>query len=205
MLERQGVWLEKGDKLVLLGDSLTAAANGYSRIVAEHAGKLGVTVVNAGVGGDKTPTALARLRSDVLSHSPTAVSIFLVTNYAAVGRGVWADEPRIPVEAYASNLEWIIQLCRQGGVKKFSITPPLLFEGRELADYGDVMRDYQLAARRVAEDRRAHFVPADTACADEWRRQPHHTGLLLTTDGTHLTPAANELLAKTMLMAWGLA
>lgn len=207
MVKHQMPWLEKRDRLVLFGDSITAAPDGYSCLLARRLDKFGIKVINAGKGGDKTPTALMRLKSEVIAHKPTAVSIFLGTNDSAIGHGVWADEPRVPPLAYATNLNWIIYLCRLEGIKKFSITPPLRFEGQAYADYGDIMQAYQLAARQVAEDNRAHFVPADIAFFEEWQRHPrhHNAGLFLTCDGVHLTNRGNKLLVESMMRAWGIA
>ena len=131
-------WLAKQDKVICFGDSLTAATSSYVEILQERLGPRGITVVKAGRDGDKTPWALTRLNADVIDQKPTAVSIFLGTNDAHVGRGRWADEPKVTPEAYRCNLVWIIHLCRLSGIKKFSITPPLWrYEGDLWLEYGD--------------------------------------------------------------------
>mgnify|MGYP000234244081 CR=1 FL=1 len=202
----KGPWLEKDDLLVCLGDSLTADPQGYMGLLAPDLEKRGIAVRNAGRSGDKTPSALTRLVPDVIDPKPTAVLIFLGTNDCAIGRGKWADEPRVPPEAYASNLRWIMHLCqKEGGIRKFSIIPPLWrFEGEAWREFGDIMRDYRLAAREAAEDAGARFVPADIAFAEEWARHPGHTGLLLTVDGVHLSALGKQLLCQTILDAWKL-
>jgi len=206
MLEFNGPWLESGEKLVCLGDSLTAAENGYVGILKKKLGEKKVDVINAGLGGDKTPAALSRLRASVIDLKPDAVSIFLGANDAAVGRGVWADEPRVEPSAYKSNLIWIVHLCRLAGIKKFSIaTPAGQFEGAALAAYGAAaMPIYCLAAREAAEESKARLVPLDAAFAMEWQTHGGSAkgGLLLTVDGVHMTQAGNELIASTMLATW---
>ena len=99
MLKIEGPWLTAGDRLVLLGDSLTASPNGYVKQVTERLAAKGISVTAAGRGGDKTPWALTRIERDVIAHKPTALMIFLGANDAAVGRGKWADEPRVTPEA----------------------------------------------------------------------------------------------------------
>jgi lysophospholipase L1-like esterase len=199
-------WLKRGDRLVCFGDSLTAATNGYVRMLTEALQPQGIEVINAGRGGDKTPWAMTRLERDVIARQPAALSVFLGANDAAVGRGCWADEPCVTPEAYRSNLVWMIHLCRLAGLKKFSITPPLWrFEGPGWAEFGDIMAPYCLAARQAADEMHAVLVPADTAFAEEWARHPGHTGLLLTTDGVHLTSKGNQIVADTMLRTWGLS
>jgi len=206
MITFEDSFLKKGEKLLCFGDSLTASKTGYVKILQDRLGKLDIEVINAGRGGDKTTWALTRLQNDVIERKPDAVSIFLGANDAAVGRGVWADEPIVSPEAYRCNLVWIIHLCRMAGIEKFSITPPLYrFEDKSWAEFGDIMVPYRLAAREAADEMKARFVPADIAFAEEWDRHPGHTGLLLTTDGTHLTEKGNQIVAETMLKTWGMA
>lgn len=208
MLTFDNPWLEKGEKLVCFGDSLTAAQDGYIKILETNLRKQKIKVINAGLGGDKTPAALARLRSDVIALKPDAVSIFLGANDAAVGRGIWADEPRVEPEAYKNNLIWIVHLCRLAGIGKFSIaTPAWQFEGAALENCGGVMSTYCIAAREAADESGSRLVPLDAVFAREWltRGAAAKSGMLLTRDGTHMTPAGNELIAATMLAAWKLA
>lgn len=199
-------WLRPGMTVVMLGDSLTENPDGYTKELEAALRKLGITMIRAGRGGDKTPWALTRLQTDVLARKPDAVCVFLGTNDAAVGRGRWADEPIVPPEAYESNLVWILHLCKMAGIAKFSIIPPLYrFEGPANEEFGDCLPLYRQAARRAADIQAACFVPADIAFEDEWARHPGHTGLLLTTDGVHLTAEGNRILTRCILAAWGLA
>lgn len=205
MIERRGTWLEKGDVLVCFGDSFTAEVNGYVPILTEALGPRGIQVIAAGLCGDKTPTALTRYQRDVLDRKPSAVLIYLGTNDARVGRGKWADEPVVTPDAYRCNLEWMVHMGRQNGIRKFSIAPPLhRLEGDEWKENGEIYSAYCLAARRAAEEVDAWFVPVDTAAAEEWQRHPGHAGLLVTCDGLHPTPAGYRMVAETMLKAWGM-
>ena len=156
--------------------------------------------------GRQTPWALTQLKTGVIQLKPTALSIFLGTNDARIGRGRWADEPTVSPEAYKGNLIWIIYLCRKSGIEKFGITPSLWrLEGDQWAEQGDILAPYCVAARETADLAQAQFVPGEVAFAAEWLRNPGHTGLLLTTDGAHLNDQGHLLVAETMLKAWGLA
>jgi len=198
-------WLGKNDKLICFGDSITASPTGYVSILREKLKKMKINVVNAGRGGDKTPWALTRLQHDVIEAKPDAVSIYLGANDSIIGRGRWADEPTVPVEAYKSNLIWMVHLCRLAGISKLSITPPAWrFEGDAYIEHGDILTSYCLAAREAAAEMRTRFVPLDIAFAEEWARHPGHTGLLLTTDGIHMTARGNAMIADTMLKAWNI-
>ncbi|MBU0729041.1 MAG: arylesterase [Proteobacteria bacterium] len=71
-----------GDTIICFGDSLTfgtGAAKGLD-YPSQLAQLLGREVVNAGIPGDTTETALARLEQDVLSKSPGVVLITLGGN-----------------------------------------------------------------------------------------------------------------------------
>lgn len=205
MITYEKPWLKAGDRLAVLGDSLTHNKSGYMQALTAYLKGKDITVINAGLGGDKTPTALMRLQQEVIDQNPTAVSVFLGTNDAIVGRGAWADEPRITPSAYYTNLRWIIHRCRIAGISKFSVTPPLWRpEGDILAEFGNIFHDYCLEARAAADDERAIFVPADYAVECEWAKHPGHTGLLLTRDGIHLTEQGCTILVKATLQAWGI-
>ena len=208
MKKQETPWLAKGENLICFGDSLTAAKDGYITIVEDKLRSLQIEVVNAGVGGDKTPNALVRLKSDVIALKPDAVSIFFGANDAAVGRGIWSDEPRIEPGAYKSNLIWIVHLCRLSGIKKFSIsTPAGHYEGDEFVNSGGGMSSYCIGAREAADEIDARLVPLDAAFALEWhlRGAESRAGLLMTRDGVHMTPEGDRLIASTMLTAWKLA
>ena len=205
MITHEQPWLTAGDKLICFGDSITEPPDGYVRILQERLAPRRIEVVNAGRGGDKTPWALTRLEAGVINLKPTALSIFLGTNDARIGRGRWADEPMVSPEAYKCNLVWIVYLCRKAGIGKFSIMPPVRLEGEEWVEHGDVLAPYCIAAREAADLAQARFVPGEVAFAEEWARHPGHTGLLLTSDGAHLNDQGHRLAAETMLKAWGLA
>ena len=199
-------WLSAGDRLVCLGDSLTHNAQGYVRGLQQTLANRGITVINAGKGGDNTITVMQRLQQDVIDQKPTAVSIMFGTNDSQIGRGIWRKDPVIPHEVFKHGLIWIIFLCRRAGIEKFSITPPLWRpEGEVWEDMGDVMPPYIQAARDAAAIADARVVPADVAFAREWSRHPGHTGLLLTTDGCHLNDRGNQLVTDSSLSAWGLS
>ncbi len=208
MLQENQPWLEKGERLICFGDSITASQTGYTAIIQEKLGAKGIEVINAGRGGDKTPWALTRLHSDVIDRKPNAVSIFLGANDAAVGRHRWNNEPRVEPEAYKNNLVWMIHLCRLfGKIEKFSITTPAYrFEGVTFEEQGDFLSIYCRMAREAADEAKVLLVPFDVAFRRYWEQHEaeNQNGRLLTTDGTHMLPAGNQLIAETMLKTWNL-
>lgn len=201
MLDLTAKFLEPGETLVCFGDSLTHSDPGYVSVLQERLPEN--KIINAGVGGDKTISALMRFRKDVLDLKPDALSIFFGTNDSQVGRGCWADEPMISAEAYRCNLVWLVHVARLNGIKKISIATPLAApEGKVWHEQGDVYTEYCKAARVAANEMKVRYVPLDTMSLDEWKRHPGHTGLLLTRDGVHPTDEGYKMIAETFLKAW---
>jgi len=99
-----------GDTVVFLGDSIT---RGYGLREEEAfpslvAAMLGISHVNAGVSGDTTAAALARLEQDVLAHQPRVTLVELGGNDFL---------RRVPAEQTLQNIEAIVRtLTGQGGM-----------------------------------------------------------------------------------------
>ncbi|OQA78455.1 MAG: Esterase TesA precursor [Lentisphaerae bacterium ADurb.Bin242] len=205
----EGPWLKPGETLLCFGDSLTASTKGYVSLLQNHLEPKGIRVLNAGLGGDKTPFALTRLKPEVIDRKPDAVSLFFGANDAVIGRGEWRDEPVVSPLTYQENLMWIVHLCRLlGNIQKFSInTLPGRMEGKAFFNFGDLRTPYCQAARGAADRMNTRLVPLDTVFQLAWeknRAQASPEGLLYTVDGIHMTPAGYEMIAQTMLKEWDL-
>ena len=200
-------WLKSGETLVCFGDSLTAADNGYVSLLETALAPKGISVINAGLNGDKTPQALTRLVGEVIERKPDAVSIFFGANDAVIGRGRWRDEPVVEPLTYRDNLVWMVHLCRQNGISRFSIAAPAgRLEGASWHEFGDIRREYCLMARQAADLANALFIPLDTILDQARETMPaNDNGLKLTVDGTHPTLDGYRLIADAMLKAWNLA
>jgi lysophospholipase L1-like esterase len=97
-----------GRSVVCLGDSLTAGvgAKPGEDIASRLGTALGRAVVNAGVSGDTTAAALARVSADVLAHKPGIVVVLLGGNDFLRG---------VPVETAGENLGSIVRAIHQSG------------------------------------------------------------------------------------------
>ena len=203
MIDMTKKFLEPGETLVCFGDSITFASYGYAKILQDRLPDN--KVINAGKSGDKTPSALTRFKQDVLDLKPDAISIFFGTNDSLVGKGRWADEPMVSVEAYRCNLVWMAHMARLAGINKISIATPLgAPEGDNWIEQGDAYRDYCIAARAAAYELELPLIPLDSIYHNEWRRHPGHTGCLLTFDGVHPLEETHKLIAETFLKTWNL-
>ena len=199
-------WLKRGETLLCFGDSLTAATSGYVSMLEAALAPQGIRVINAVLGGDKTPHALTRLCSDVIAQNPDAVSIFFGANDSVIGRGCWRDEPVVEPLTYRDNLIWMIHICRlkKSSIRKFSIAAPSgRIEGDSWHEFGDIRHDYCLMARQAADIANALFVPLDTVMDQVRDTMPAtDNGLKLTRDGVHPTSDGYRLIADTMLKSW---
>ena len=201
MLDLTQPFLAKGEKVVCLGDSLTQGENSYVKYLQELLPDN--TVINAGLGGDKTPHALTRFKTEILDLEPDAVFIFLGANDAAVGRGCWADEPTVSAEAYRCNLAWMAHLCHLKGIKKVSIATPFGFEGKAYLAHGEIIKEYYLAARAAADEMGANSVPLD-ALFHELHGSAPLSECVVSRDGTHPLAPIHEDSAKAIVKAWNM-
>lgn len=201
MLDFSTPFLEKGETVVCLGDSLTEGSSSYVSFLQQLLPDN--TVINSGQGGDKTPHALTRFQKDVLDHNPDALFVFLGANDAAVGRGVWADEPTVSPETYRGNLVWMAHMAHLKGIKKISIATPFGLEGKAYIAHGEIMKDYYLAARAAADEMGARSVALD-ALFYELRGSKPLSECVVTRDGTHPLAPIHEDIAKAILKAWNM-
>ena len=98
----------KGSAVIAFGDSLTA---GYGAAAGEDypsrlSAQLGLPVINAGVSGDTTEAALARIEADVLARNPRIV---------IVGLGGNDFLRQVPIAATEANLRTIVQRIQGAG------------------------------------------------------------------------------------------
>ena len=124
-------------KIVALGDSITNGA-GIGDVTEEdtyrHHLQIGlpkmtefkVSVINAGVNGDITTTAIPRLETDVLRHKPDYVTIMFGVNDAGYYRPAtdsMANTPRVSAEDFKKNLEIIVNSIQEIGATSVMVTP----------------------------------------------------------------------------------
>lgn len=122
--------------IVALGDSITNGVrigvkeeDTYRHLLQEDLTRITeyeVEVINAGVSGDITTTAIHRLKRDVLRHDPQYVTIMFGVNDAGYYRPVtdsMADTPRVSAEGFRSNLETIVEAVQRVHAKPVLVTP----------------------------------------------------------------------------------
>ena len=131
----------RGSNVIAFGDSLTA---GYGAKAGEDypsrvSAATGITVINAGISGDTTENALARLDKDVLSRDPRIV-------IAGLGGNDYLQS--IPIATTEANLRSIIEKIEAGGAAVILLG----------FSFPSLNADYAGMYKRVAKDERCLFV-----------------------------------------------
>lgn len=132
----------RGTNIIAFGDSLTAGngAGADEAYPVRLASRLGVPVINAGVSGDTTTAALARLDADVLDHDPRIV---------IVGLGGNDFLRREAAEATEANLRTIVRSIQGAGAM-------VILLGFE---FPSLNADYAAMYERIAEEEGCVLVP----------------------------------------------
>ncbi len=132
----------RGSGIIAFGDSLTA---GYGASAGEDypsrlSGLLGKEIVNAGVSGDTTEAALARLDGDVLARDPRIVIIGLGGNDFLRGA---------PISSTEVNLREIVRKIHAAGAM-------VVILGYR---FPSLSVSYEKMYDRVAEDEKCLLIP----------------------------------------------
>lgn len=198
--------VKKGDKIVFLGDSITAGASGANGFITlikkqltEKHPDFGIETVNAGVSGNEVPNLQSRVDKDVVAKTPTIVFIYIGIN------DVWHhNEP--PKEKFETGLKEVIGKITKAGARVILCTPTVIGEKKSgtnpkdthLDAIADVSRGIAKELGLPVCDLRKAFVDylAEKNAADKDKG-------VLTADGVHLNGEGNKLVAQEMLKALG--
>ncbi|MCF6285255.1 MAG: SGNH/GDSL hydrolase family protein [Candidatus Hydrogenedentes bacterium] len=187
---------DKPSKVVCFGDSVTGVYyhTGGRRAYTDMVG-IGlrqaypngdITAINAGVSGNTTVDALARIKKDVLAHKPDLVTVMFGLN----------DMTRVSLEDYRANLKNIIAKCRTVGAEVMLCTPNSIRDtaSRPIA----TLEQYVAVVREVATEEKVPL--ADCYAAFEYiRTQNALDWAFLMSDPIHPNMDGHKLLAKTIV------
>ena len=131
-----------GTNIIAFGDSLTA---GYGVVAGEDypsrlAAITGIPIFNAGVSGDTTDSALARIDTDVVARDPRVVIVGLGGNDFLRGA---------PIATTEANLRTIIRKIHAAGAM-------VVLLGYE---FPSLQANYEKMYERVAKDEQCLIVP----------------------------------------------
>jgi lysophospholipase L1-like esterase len=180
--------VKSGDKVIFLGDSITAGGTwpgGYITLTALGLKAAGIDIKasNAGVGGNRSREMLARLDRDVLNYKPNWVLVSCGVNDSNTG------EYGVPADEYRDNVAKIVERSQAAGAKVMVLTNTV---GRE--DFSQIMRDVVKEKKCVLADLR---VPYQKASNDNpWAQMAN--------DGVHPNARGYMVMSMCILRAFGL-
>lgn len=196
--------------IVAFGNSVTAPRKTVKQVFAQRLFGLlsqrgiAATVINSGVPGShsgrledndahKAKHALERLQSQVLGHKPNLVIVDFGINDAAIDPR--KNAPRIPLEIFQKNIEYMVTQMQANGSKVLLMTPNALNRGKPYSDrllkYADVVRTLSKTYQTGLVDNLKNFLD------HEAKNGVPLDSLLL--DGMHPNDAGHKLMAETIV------
>ena len=160
-----------------------------------------IRVINAGIGGNKIGDMLARLERDVLAHKPDWVTVNVGIN--DVWHGLDNKANGTSLSDYKTGLNTLLDRLLASGTNIVALPPTVIEEAAE--SRGNVaLRPYRAAMRELAQAKNILIAPTDTDMDAALRvSNPDGKGTTLTTDGVHLAPAGDAVMACAVLKALG--
>ena len=199
--------LKPGDKIVAIGDSITAAG-GYLKdvdaVLALQYPDLKIPpIINVGIGGQKAEDLLPRFQHDVIDSKPAVVTISIGIN------DVWhrEHEPHDPqvLMGYNENVSKMVGMAQDAGIRVILLTPTLIREepcnipNQRLLVYVD-------AEKRIAEDKKCELIDLHHLFLEALAKKPEDVkGNWLTSDGVHMNARGDALMAIGVLRGLGVS
>ncbi len=199
--------IKSGDKVAFLGDSITQAGQGspggYVQLVGSGLAANGVKIeiIGAGISGHKSNQMLDRLDRDVLSKKPQWMTLSCGVN------DVWHGPKGVPLEDYKKNITAIVDQAQAAGVKVMILTSTMIKEDQQtpenqkLVAYNEFLRTLAVEKKCLLADLNADM---QAAIAEAAKSRPSK-GNYLTSDGVHMAPAGNVMMATGLLKSFGLS
>lgn len=206
VLQGQEVLVKSGDKIAFLGDSITQGGAGHpggyvQRVISGlQANDIKTEMIGAGIGGHKSNQMLERLDRDVISKKPTWMTLSCGVN------DVWHGANGVPLEPYQKNITEIVDKAQAAGIKVMILTATMIGEdvgnenNKKLADYNAFLRKLATDKKCLLADLNTEMQAALKPAAAGGRQ----VELQLTSDGVHMGPLGDRLMALGILKAFGL-
>ena len=193
-------------RIIFLGDSITeagASPGGYVTLVADSLRKIyaDITVLGAGISGNKVPDLLTRVDEDVLAYSPTHVVVYIGINdvwHQFEFDSVAGTEPK----TFSDGLQELVDRIEKTEAVVLLCTPSVIGEDTESdAEINLRLEEYAELVRDVAQERDVYLCDLRSsmeAYLTEHNLNRDHSGIL-TSDGVHLNAEGNRFVAEFMI------
>ncbi len=199
-------FIKPNDRIVFLGDSITAQKL-YIKYIEDYFTSvepdMKVTFVNAGVGGDRSSAAVNRVQKDVIDQKPTVVTICFGMNDAGYRPAVDMKG----LQTFKDGLRKLISMIRtQTNARVVLLTTTCVDDkGHDkLKGYNITLTRFVAETKKIAAKEGVPVIdlyhPMRAALANGQRTDKTFT---LIPDGVHPNAAGHEIMADTILNAWG--
>lgn len=199
----EGMPVKTGEKIAFLGDSITSGGMGpvgYCSLVISGLESNGINagIIGAGVSGHKSDQMLERLERDVLSKKPDWMTLSCGVN------DVWHGAKGVPLDAYKKNITEIVDKAQAAGIKVMLLTSTMIGEdasngnNQKLAVYNDFLRSLAKEKKCLLGDLNAEMQET----LKKMNANPKSN--TLTSDGVHMNPMGNMMMAIGVLKGFGL-
>lgn len=196
--------VKNGEKIAFMGDSITQAGakpGGYVQLVIAglKANGIDATAIPAGISGHKSNQMLARLEKDVISKKPDWMTLSCGVN------DVWHGAKGVPLDQYKENITKIVDQCQAAGIKVMLLTATMIGEDAlnannlKLAPYNAFLVELAKEKGCLLADLNAEMQTKLKAAG------PERKDKMLTSDGVHMNPAGNRMMAAGVLRGFGLS
>jgi len=200
---RADILVKSGEKVAFLGDSITqggwSSSKGYVKLVAAglKANGVDIEVIPAGISGHKSNDMLKRLDKDVLEKKPQWMTLSCGVN------DVWHGAKGVPLEDYKKNIREIVEKAAAANVTVVMLTATVIQEkldspeNQKLEAYNAFLRDLAKEKNLPTADLNAMFQERIKAANTPDKK-------ILTSDGVHMNPEGDRVMAEGVLKAFGL-
>jgi len=198
--------LKPGDRIVAIGDSITAGG-GYLRdidavLAGQYPGLKLPKVINKGISGQKAEDLVPRFDADVVKLKPAFVTISIGIN------DVWhrLNNPHDAkvLAAYKKNVATMVEHAQQAGIKVILLAPTVIQEDPS-AEGNQRLVQYVEAEKQIAAEKHCQFVDLHGMFLTALKQKPPgKKDNWLTQDGVHMKPLGDGIMAAGVLRALGL-
>jgi len=212
----QPLLLRDQQVMVTLGNSITEGGEspeGYVSLMRKALEvlypEMTVYIINAGISGHKSTDMYDRFDTDVLRWQPHWVTISVGVN--DVWHGFYDNHPKgdgprgVPLPVYREKVTAMVQRAQRHNARVALFTATVIKENLNSAENQKLV-SYNQAIRDIAKKYKCVLVDQDAVCRRvllPLQRPDMADRGILTSDGVHMLPAGNWLMARTCLIALG--
>lgn len=217
--------VKSGETIAFMGDSITEGGNkkgGYVSLVMSALKSQGLEVqhIPAGKSGNKSTDMLARLDENVISKKPQWMTLSCGVNDVWHFKLVLGNRKLegVGIDDYKKNITAIIEKCQAANIKVMVLTSTMIGEdvSKEL---NQMMIPYNEFLRQIAKEKGCLLADLNADMQAQLKTIPDVPGKpktfgayfyggevqnKLTSDGCHMNPEGNKMMARGILRAIGM-